>query len=77
VLLIKGKAGSGKTRLANQIAKEMVNNYNHTHDIDSNDEKNFEYKWELDTEIDLKVGDCICPQSVEVDFETKTITINF
>lgn len=45
--------------------------------IDSNDEKNFEYKWELDTEIDLQLGDCICPQNVEVDFETKTITINF
>jgi len=45
--------------------------------IDSNDEKNFEYKWELDTEIDLKLGDCICPNNVEVDFETKTITINF
>jgi hypothetical protein len=45
--------------------------------IDSNDEKNFEYKWELDTEIDLQLGDCICPDSVEVDFKTKTITINF
>ena len=57
----------------NENDEEEIEKYT----IDSNDGKNFEYKWELDTEIDLKVGDCICPQSVEVDFETKTITINF
>tara|TARA_R110000851_G_scaffold114153_3_gene239141 strand:+ start:270 stop:656 length:387 start_codon:yes stop_codon:yes gene_type:complete len=34
-------------------------------------------KWEIETEIDMKLGDCICPQDVEVDYETKTITINF
>lgn len=57
----------------NENDEEEVEEYT----IDSNDEKNFEYKWELDTEIDLKLGDCICPNNVEVDFDTKTITINF
>ena len=57
----------------NENDEEEIEEYS----IDSNDEKNFEYKWELDTEIDLKLGDCICPNNVEVDFDTKTITINF
>ena len=57
----------------NENDEEEVEEYT----IDSNDENNFEYKWELDTEIDLKLGDCICPNNVEVDFDTKTITINF
>lgn len=51
----------------NENDEEEIEEYT----IDSNDE------WELYTEIDLKLGDCICPQSVEVDFETKIITINF
>jgi len=33
--------------------------------------------WEIETEIDLKLGDCICPQDVEVDYDNKVITINF
>jgi len=41
------------------------------------DTSNEDDKWEIETEIDLQLGDCICPHNVEVDFETKTITINF
>jgi len=34
-------------------------------------------EWEIKTEIDLNLGDGICPSDVEVDYDNKTITINF
>ena len=34
-------------------------------------------KWEIETEIDIQLGDSICPNNVEVDYDTKVITINF
>ena len=35
-------------------------------------------EWEITTNTDnLEFGNSICPQDVEVDFDTKTITINF
>ena len=35
-------------------------------------------KWEIETNTDrLEFGDCICPIDVEVDYDTKVITINF
>jgi len=35
-------------------------------------------KWEIETNTDgLEFGNSICPQDVEVDYDTKTITINF
>jgi len=34
--------------------------------------------WEIETDTSrLEFGDAICPQDVEVDYDTKTITINF
>jgi hypothetical protein len=34
--------------------------------------------WEIETNTDrLEFGDCISPQDIEVDYDTKTITINF
>jgi len=33
--------------------------------------------WEIETEIDLKLGDCIQPRDIEVDCKAKTITIIF
>jgi len=35
-------------------------------------------EWEITTNTDsLEFGNSICPQDVEVDYDTKTITINF
>tara|TARA_R110001592_G_scaffold10350_1_gene53822 strand:+ start:1048 stop:1422 length:375 start_codon:yes stop_codon:yes gene_type:complete len=35
-------------------------------------------EWEITTNTDgLEFGSSICPQDVEVDYDTKTITINF
>ena len=42
-----------------------------------NDTSNENDKWEIETTSELQFGDSICPQDVEVDYDTKTITINF
>ena len=57
----------------NENDKEEVEEYS----IDTRGLSSYDEEWEIDTEIDLQLGDCIFPQNVEVDFETKTITINF
>jgi hypothetical protein len=33
--------------------------------------------WELDTQSDIEWGNCICPQYIEVDYETRIITVIF
>ena len=34
-------------------------------------------EWDLETEIDLELGDCIQPRDIEIDCKTKIITIIF
>tara|TARA_R110001599_G_scaffold353753_1_gene596341 strand:- start:1164 stop:1538 length:375 start_codon:yes stop_codon:yes gene_type:complete len=54
----------------NENDEEEVEEYT----IDTSNEND---KWEIETTSELQFGDSICPQDVEVDYNTKTITINF
>ena len=54
----------------NENDEEEVEEYT----IDTSNEND---KWEIETTSELQFGDSICPQDVEVDYDTKTITINF
>ena len=54
----------------NENDEEEVEEYT----IDTSNEND---KWEIETTSELQFGDSICPQEVEVDYDTKVITINF